>query len=68
VETLGLDRVPEPEPFLGVVDVAEVVTGGLAVDAPELVYRLPRRGRTLRLSKKLRVRSSTESGSSLYLS
>src|SRR5918993_2811828 len=48
VEALVFDSVPEPEPLRSIVNVAEVVAGGLAVHAPKLVYRLPRRVRTFR--------------------
>src|SRR3712207_1541747 len=48
VEALRLDSVPEPEALFRRVDVAEVVAGGLAVEAPELIHRLPRRVRALR--------------------
>jgi hypothetical protein len=42
-EALGLHRLPEPKPLLRLSYVAEVVTGRLAVDSPELVHRLLRR-------------------------
>src|SRR3712207_3557051 len=37
VEAPGLDGLPEPEPLVGVVDVAEVVAGRVAVELAELV-------------------------------
>ena len=46
-EAARLDRLPQPEPLLGVVDVPEVVAGGVAVDLAQLVDGLPGGGGAL---------------------
>ena len=46
-EAPGLDGLPQPEPLVRVVDVAEVVAGGVAVEAPQLLHGLPGRAAAL---------------------